>query len=124
MAYLVVLILDDPGLSDPLLDAWEEVGVRGVTILESSGIGRMRGATLRDDVPLMPSLRYLIRGTEEHHRTFLSVVEDEQQVHLLVQAAQRVVGDLSQPQTGLLFAMPLSLVVGLNKVAPEPGKRR
>ena len=62
MAYLVVLVLDDPDLRDGLLDAWERAGARGVTILESSGIGRVRRAALRDDTPLLPSLRNLLRG--------------------------------------------------------------
>lgn len=124
MAFLVVLVLDDPDLSDSLLDAWERAGARGVTILESSGIGRVRRATLRDDTPLMPSLRNLLRGGEEHHRTFLSVVENEAQVETLFEAAQAVVGDFRQPHTGLLFAMPLSHVYGLTKAAPPAKARR
>ena len=124
MSYLVVLVLDDPDLCDSLLDAWEKAGARGVTILESSGIGRMRRATLRDDMPLLPSLRDLLRGGEEHHRTFLSVVESEAQIEALAQAAQQVVGDFTRPHTGLLFAMPLSHVYGLQKVAAPAKARR
>lgn len=126
MAYLVVLVLDDPDLSDALLDAWEAAGVRGVTILESSGIGRVRRAALRDDMPLMPSLRNIMRGEEEHHRTFFSVVESEEQVETLAAAAQQVVGDFSQPNTGLVFALPISHVHGLHKAKPAAkakGKR-
>lgn len=124
MAYLVVLVLDDPDQSDALLDAWEQAGARGVTILESSGIGRVRRASLRDDMPLLPSLRDILRGGEEHHRTFLSVVEGEEQVEVLANAAQQVVGDFSQPHTGLLFAMPISHVHGLHKVKPAAKARR
>ncbi len=124
MAYLVVLVLDDPDQTDALLDAWEQAGIRGVTILESSGIGRVRRAALREDMPLLPSLRDLLRGAEEHHRTLFSVVESEEQVEVLAEAAQRVVGDFSQPHTGLLFAMPVSHVHGLHKVKPAAkGKR-
>lgn len=124
MAYLVVVVLDDPDLSGALLDAWEQAGAKGVTILESSGIGRVRRVSLRDDMPLMPTLRDLMRGGEEHHRTFFSVVEGEEQVELLAQAAQRVVGDFSQPNTGLLFAVPLAHVYGLNKTEPSGKERR
>ena len=124
MAYLVVLVLDDPDQSDALLDAWEQAGARGVTILESSGIGRVRRASLRDDMPLLPSLRDILRGGEEHHRTFLSVVESEEQVEVLANAAQQVVGDFSQPHTGLLFAVPISHVHGLVKVKPASKVRR
>lgn len=124
MAYLVVLVLDDPDQTEALLDAWEKAGVRGVTILESSGIGRARRAALRDDMPLLPSLLDLLRGHEEHHRTLFSVVESEEQVEVLADAARTVVGDFSQPHTGLLFAMPISHVHGLHKATPAvKGKR-
>lgn len=123
MAYLVVLVLDDPDRSDALLTAWEQAGARGVTILESSGIGRARNAALKEEMPLMPSLRNLMRGREEHHRTFFSVVESEAQVEALAAAAQQVAGDFSQPHSGLLFALPLSQVYGLAK-APPTGKER
>ena len=42
MAFLVVLIVDDVDKCRPILDAWEAAGAGGVTILESSGIGRVR----------------------------------------------------------------------------------
>jgi nitrogen regulatory protein PII len=118
MAYLVVLVLDDPDQTEALLNAWEKAGARGVTILESSGIGRVRRAALRDDMPLLPSLRDIMRGEEEHHRTFFSVVESEEQVEALAEAAQRVVGDFSQPDTGLIFSVPISHVYGLHKAKP------
>lgn len=115
MAYLVVLVLDDIDQCSPILEAWEEAGVRGITILESSGIGRVRRATMRDDLPLMPSLLNLMRSKESHHRTLFSVVETQERVQALVQAAKSVVGDFSQPHTGVLFVVELHQVYGLNK---------
>jgi len=124
MSYLVVVVLDDPDKSDALLAAWEQAGVRGITILESSGIGRVRNAALKEEMPLMPSLRNLLRSREEHHRTFFSVVENETQVEALAAAAQQVAGDFSQPHSGLLFALPLSHVYGLAKTPPAGKARR
>lgn len=115
MAYLVVLVLNDIEQGPPVLDAWEEAGARGITILESSGLGRVRQAAMRDDLPLMPSLADLLRSEESHHRTLFSVVEDEKKVEALVKAAQAVVGDFNQPQTGLLFVVSLHQVFGLKK---------
>lgn len=113
MAFLVVLVLDDPDRCTSLLDAWDDAGAKGVTILESSGLARVRRAAYRDDLPLMPSLRNLLQGREEHHRTLFSVVEDEATVQALVDATQSVVGDLHQPHTGLLFVLALHQVIGL-----------
>ncbi len=116
MAYLVVLILHEPEKSIDLLDAWEEVGVGGVTILESTGLGRVRRAGLRDDLPLVPSLMDLLRADENPSRMFFSVVETETLANQLGAAAQRVVGDFEKPQTGLFFILPVSKVLGIHKI--------
>ncbi len=115
MSYLVVVVLHDLDRCQVVLDAWEGAGVRGITILESTGIGRVRQAGIRDDLPLMPSLSELFKNIETHNRTLFSVVDDLDFAHTLVEAVQNIVGDLDQPNSGLLFIAPLVEVYGLNK---------
>jgi len=115
MSYLVVLVLHDLDHCQDILDAWEGAGVKGITILESTGIGRVRQAGIRDDLPLMPSLSELFKNAETHNRTLFSVVDDLDSAHTLVGAAQNIVGDLEQPNSGLLFIAPLIEVYGLKK---------
>jgi nitrogen regulatory protein PII len=115
MAHLVVLVLDDPDQSRDVLDAWEAAGAPGVTILDSTGLGRVRRLGIRDDVPLMPSLSDLFRRQEGHHRTLFSVVRDQSQVDSIVQATQAVIGELNRRDTGLLFVVPVGQVFGLDK---------
>ena len=115
MSHLVVLVLDSPERCQDVLDAWEGAGAKGITILESTGIGRMRRAEMRDDLPLMPSLGDLFKSRETHNRTLFSVVDDLDAARALVSAAQSVIGDLEQPDTGLLFIAPLVEVHGLKK---------
>jgi nitrogen regulatory protein PII len=115
MSYLVTLVLDDPDRCQDVLDAWEEAGAPGVTILDSSGLGRVRRAGIRDDVPLMPSLSDLFRRQEDHHRTLFSVVKDQSQVEAIAQATQALIGELDRGHTGLLFVVPVSQVYGLHK---------
>ena len=76
MSYLVVFVLDDPDRCQNVLDAWEAAGAKGITILESTGIGRVRRVGVRDDLPLMPSLSDLFKSAETHNRTLFSVVSD------------------------------------------------
>jgi nitrogen regulatory protein PII len=118
MAYLVVLIVDDPDNCPAILESWETLGVRGVTILESTGLGRLKRSGLRDDMPLMPSLRDILESNEEHHRTLLSVVDDEQKVDEMIAAAQRITGDLDRGNTGFLFVVPVLRVHGLGSKRP------
>lgn len=114
MFYLVTLVLDDVNRGPDVFDAWERAGVGGITIIESTGLGRVRQREgLRDDLPLMPSLRALLHGREEHHRTLFSIVEGEEMVKALIAATEAIVGELSGPNTGILFALPLSHVAGV-----------
>jgi len=115
MSYMVVLIVNDVDDCPAILDAWEEAGVLGVTILASTGIGHIRHAGLRDDMPLIPSLRDLFESEEVQHRTLLSVVDNQEMVDKMVTIAQQIIGNLEDPHTGLLFIVPVIQVYGLGK---------
>lgn len=112
MAHLLVLVLDNLEQCPDVMDAWEGAGVAGITFLESTGLNRVRQG-MRDDFPLLPSLRSLLAGQETHHRTLFSVIEDEAVLEKAIAATQRIVGDLTQPYSGLLFVVPVSQVLGL-----------
>lgn len=116
MYFLVVFILNDPDRCSDILDSWEDAGVRGITILESSGLGRVRQAGMRDDLPLIPSLSDLFKHSETRHRTLLTVVKEQNQIDTIVNATQEVIGDLEQEDSGLLFIVPVSQVYGKSKL--------
>jgi nitrogen regulatory protein P-II 1 len=115
MSYLVVLIVDNPDDYPSILGAWEELGISGVTILESTGLGRIRKAGLGDDFPLMPSLEDFLGVREESHRTLISVVENQDQVTKMVDSAQQIIGNLDDPHTGFLFVVPVIEAYGLGR---------
>jgi nitrogen regulatory protein PII len=113
MYHMVLLIVDNVEQCFPVLDAWEALEVGGITILESTGLGRVRKSGPRDDVPLMPSLANLLKRREERHRTMFTVVENEEKVDELIEATQKIIGDLNNAHNGVLFVLPVSRVVGL-----------
>jgi nitrogen regulatory protein PII len=115
MAQLVVFVLDDVRHFPDVLRAWQGAGVRGITILESTGLARQQQVFERDDIPLMPSLRDMLAGRERHHRTLLAVVEDDSVIDEVIRITQEIVGDLTEPDTGIMFITPLSRVVGIPK---------
>ena len=114
MYSMVIFILDDVNYCHDVLNAWEDVGVFGVTMLDSSGLGRVRNA-VRDDIPLMPSLSDIFKKSETQHRTLFSVVEGEEQIDKIVAATESVVGSLDEPNTGFLFTLPVGRVYGRSK---------
>jgi nitrogen regulatory protein P-II 1 len=115
--YLILFVLNKAEKINEILDAWETIGVPGVTILHSTGIGRTRQQQgIWDDLPLMPSLRSLLEHEELFNRTLFTVVNDESMIDDLVNSAQEIVGDLDMPGTGLIVVLPVSKIYGYTKV--------
>ena len=112
MHSLLVLVLDNPELLRDLLQAWQDAGVPGATVLESTGLCRVQDMFGRDDMPLLPSLHEFIGKEQASHRTIFTVLDDDTLVDKIVAATERVTGDLSQPHTGVLFIMPVTRMIG------------
>lgn len=110
--YMVMFVLDDPGLLDQALSAWDEIGLTGVTVIESTGINRLRRAR-QVGASFMAGINRLISGDLEMHYTLFAIVRGEETVQQCVIAAERVVGDLNKPNSGVLAAWPLSYIKGV-----------
>ena len=114
---LMVIILNKTDALEYLLEGLSASGIRGATIIDSSGMAETLsklGSSL-----ISASLRALFSGDEEN-KTIISVIKNDQ-----LEAARKVVystvGDLSQPNTGILFTVPLDFVEGRRKRRPlEP----
>ena len=111
--YMVLFVLHDIACCDEILNAWEEAGAQGITILPSTGMVRLRKSALREDRPLFPSLGALFQHEENQNRTFFTIVEDDALIDRLLEATQNVVGDLDQANTGIFTVIPLLRVHGV-----------
>ena len=109
---MILLIVANSERCPSILDAWEATGVGGITILESTGLGRVRQASIRDDIPLMPSLSRLFQHREIRHRTIFTVVDSDEMVDKLIDVTEKQLGDLNDPDNGVMFVLPVSRVVG------------
>jgi nitrogen regulatory protein P-II 1 len=113
---LILFVLHDSEKLRELLDAWKEAGASGATVLFSTGLGRIQqSVALRDDLPLMPSLEDFLPRLERLSRTVFTMIDDEVVVEKVIAATQSVVGDLNQPDRGLLMVLPVAQVYGLRK---------
>jgi CBS domain-containing protein len=99
-----------------LLQAWQAIGVPGVTIIDSAG--GFRTTTWLSRVGL-GALDRLFEADEIRQRTLMAAIEDEQLLAQAIAEAEQVVGDFERPNTGLLIVLPISEVKGLVKVQPK-----
>ena len=113
---MILFVLHDAEKLRDVLDAWEEAGISGATVLFSTGIGRIRESqALRDDMPMLPSLQDFYPIPENLGRTLFTITDDESLVSKIVEATERVVGDLNEPDRGILTVLPTNGIFGLRK---------
>ena len=116
MNSMVWFVLHDATRLADVLAAWKETGVSGITILPSTGLRRLEDKNIfREDLPLIPSLEDLVGDEEILNHTLFTIVEEDDMVDKIVEATQRVIGDLDLPDTGILCVFPLAKVYGLNR---------
>ena len=109
MHYMALFILDDPSLLEDVLNAWTEGGIRGATVIESTGLYRLTRA-------LIP-MRYLYssrEAAEKENVTLIAIVDDQAMAEHCLALTESVIGDLDKPDTGVFAAWPLSMVKGLS----------
>lgn len=112
--YLILFVLNDPDKVEKVLRAWEQAGVSGVTILPSTGLGRIRQKEgLRDDLPLLPSLEDFYHHQSNISNTLFTVVDSEALAQKVLQATELTVGNLDKPGNGILVILPTVSVHGL-----------
>ena len=113
--YFLLFVLHEPAYCDEVMLAWEKSGVKGITILPSTGLNRMSKRALLEDMPLMPSLEDFFNSHEIGNRTLFTVVETEEIVDQVVAATEEIVGKLDQPNTGIMILLPVIKSFGIKK---------
>lgn len=110
-AQLLVLVLVDAAKLEAVLEAWNRAGITGVTAIPSVGMRRARG--------LLSAFWPVEQATQ---RTLWSVVEDPEVVRRAMQATIEIIGDFANPNSGILFALPVNEALGLKKRLPQPAE--
>lgn len=111
--HIIFFVLNSPERLDDLLEAWEQVGIHGATIIESTGLHLQRSlaAPMRNNPSYLPPSIPVEIG----HKTLFVIVQDEAAVRACLQATEGLIGDLNAPNTGVFAAWPLTTVKGFPK---------
>lgn len=110
---LLVLILKKVELIDELIKKLAESGVSGGTLIDGSGMAEK----LHDmeDLPAFSLLRQILRDDEkEPCKIMMFVLKDEQAVDTR-KTIKKVIGSLKEPNSGIMFAVPITYVEGIGE---------
>lgn len=111
---LLVLILKKTELVNELMIELAEAGIHGGTMIDSTGMANVIGDL--EDMPMFSLLRSVLNhdGQKECSKTMLFVVKDAE-MDKARQTIRNVLGDLSAPNTAVMFALPVTFVEGLGE---------
>lgn len=108
---LLVFILNRVECLDELLAEMAEAGIQGGTILNSTGMATELSHSDEYD-SIFGSLRAFLDPGREENRTILIALKEEQ-LPVAMGIIRRVVGDLTQPDTGVAFTLPIDFTEGI-----------
>ncbi|MBR6101628.1 MAG: hypothetical protein IKP95_04305 [Ruminococcus sp.] len=110
---LMVMILNKLDSLEYLLEGLSAAGIGGATIIESSGMAMTLSKL--DSSFVSASIRALFSAAgSDDNRTIFSVIRDDQ-LEIARKVIYSTVGDLSMPNTGVLFTLPIDFAEGIRK---------
>lgn len=114
MMQVLIMVLNKTDILEDILEKLDEVGVRGATIIDSQGMARVIGSIHPEKIPIFGSLSMLINENRPYNKTIFTVLQDDK-VQDAINAIKSVTGDLSKPNIGIVFTIPVNYVEGINQ---------
>ena len=110
---LLFLVINRVELVDEIMIALAQAGVRGGTSIDSVGMAKsISGAKNLATIGLLSSILKGVDPAQKGKTVF--VVVDDERVQSAIAAIKIVTGELSQPNAGVLFTVPISYAEGIN----------
>ncbi len=108
--HLLVTVVEEPEKIEPILDMLYENDITGATVIDSRGMGHM----IADHYSIFSRFSNLTGSHEgeTHNNVLFTVIRTEETLERAIEIIKEVIGDLNQPNTGLLFTMRLDRVEG------------
>lgn len=111
--YMLMMVLDDSSHLNAVLEAWQEAGVHGITILESTGVNRVLPRETAHAAYV--GFSRIFGSGRVGHNTLLAVIDDLALADAAVAATEAILGPLSQPYTGIVCVWPVLKAWGFSK---------
>jgi nitrogen regulatory protein PII len=104
--------MNNIALLDRFVHELKDNQIKGATILNSTGMGRKLIES--DDFDIIGSLKAVFEIPRTDSKVILMALEDVQ-IPTVLDIIDRLAGDLSKPNTGIVFTLPIDFVKGYKK---------
>lgn len=112
---VLFIVLNKTEYLDDILDAFVDIGVRGATIIDSQGMGSALVDSSSVNEPFFGALRNLMDNSRPYNKTIFTVIKDDKILDEAVKTVKEIVQDIYEPGVGMMFALPLGNVYGMDR---------
>ena len=109
-----IFVLNRTEHLENLLQEFANHGLNGATVLDSKGMARILHS--EDEMPVFYGLRAILEPERRSSKTIFCVLPDEK-IQTARDIVNQVTGGLDAPDSGIMFAIPVTFVEGLEKKA-------
>jgi nitrogen regulatory protein PII len=110
--YLLITVLEETEKLTDIMEGFAKIGIKGSTVVESIGMGRVL-MKARTTLPMMEQINKVITDLQSSNKTIITVIQNKDILDNAIRIVKSICGDLCEPGKGILFALPLEVVVGL-----------
>ena len=110
--FLLINVVEQTEKLSEILEGFAKVGVRGTTILGSTGMGRVLMAS-GVQVAASEEAAQVLGSGNTSNRTTLTVVANQEVLDAAIKVIKDCCGDLNEPGKGIIAVVPLHYVDGV-----------
>lgn len=107
---LLVFILKQTEHQDEILKSLAEAGIKGGTVLD--GVGMAKALANFEDIPIFGTMRHIFAQDRNLVCKVMMFVLQEGHTTIARNIIKNIVGDLSAPNSGIMFNIPIAEVEG------------
>lgn len=110
---VLILILKRIEMLDEIIKRLAEAGITGGTILE--GTGMVSSLINMEDLPVFGMLRHILTDENKEACKVMLFVSKDEQIITTRQVIKKVIGNLNEPNTGIMFSVPITYIEGFGE---------
>lgn len=110
---VLFVVLNKIDLLDRLLDGFNTHGIKGATVINSTGMAHALASM--EDSQVISSFRAFFSCDREENKTLFTVCDDTT-AEKAKSVVREVVGNLNAPNTAIMFSVPLLFSEGITHI--------
>lgn len=108
---LIYIIMKKVDLTDDLMVALANAGIKGATVVDSEGMAKY--LYKNENIQTLDVLKHILdRENSDASKTVLVAVNDDM-VDVVRSTAKKVLGDFATPNVGVMFGVPITFSDGI-----------